>query len=81
MPWTNIPSVQELRMRYNAALTAHSAAKQALVEAMMIGQPPPELVEAEAKAEAHLKEIQKKLIVEVTAAITGSGATETSPQQ
>jgi hypothetical protein len=81
MPWANVPTVQELRMQCNAALAIHSAAKRALVEAMMTGQPPPELVEAEARAEANVKELQKKLIVEVTAAITGSAASETSPRK
>jgi hypothetical protein len=76
VPWTNNLAVQKLRAEYNAALGVHSAAKRALVEAMLAGQPPPDLVEAEAKAEAQLKEIQRKLIVEVTAAITGSAATE-----
>ena len=72
MPWTNNPSIQSLRLQYNAAIAAHSAAKRALIEAMMNAQTLlPELVAAEAKAASLLTEIRAKLLAEVTEAITG----------
>ena len=37
MPWANNPKFSSLRMQYNAALAAHSAAKRALIEATVSG--------------------------------------------
>ena len=37
MPWANNAAIQSLRLQYNAALTAHSAAKRTLMEAMIDG--------------------------------------------
>jgi len=81
MPWTNSPEIQSLRLQYNAALTAHSAAKRALLDAMIHGATPlPELIEAEAKAKAALEVLRAKLLAEMTKAITAGSENEPPPQ-
>ena len=72
MPWTNNASIQSLRLQYNAALTAHKASRQAVVDAKMDGATPAaSLIETERKANALLAEIRAKLLAEMTTAITG----------
>ena len=81
MPWTNSPEIQSLRLQYNAALTAHSASKRTLLEAMINGATPlPELIAAEAKAKALLEDVRAKLLAAMTKAIN-SGAEPEPPKQ
>ena len=81
MPWTNNAVIQSLRLQYNAALSAHSAAKRTLLDAMIDGATPlPELIAAEVKAKAVLEDVRAKLLAEMTKAIN-SGAEPEPPKQ
>ena len=72
MPWANNPKISSLRMQYNAALAAHSAAKRALIEATVSGiKPSAELVDTATRASAALEDVRAKLLAEMTKAITG----------
>ena len=76
MPWHNDPEMQALRLAYNAALTAHADRAHAVTEAMLQGQqPPPDLVEAEAKARAHLNAARKRLHDAMASAIRSGDPT------
>jgi hypothetical protein len=60
MPWNHDPTMQALRMAYNAAVAAHAERARAVTEALMRGEADPaELIEAEAKAR-HQKEVARR---------------------
>jgi hypothetical protein len=81
VPWANNASIQSLRWQFNAALTAHSAAKRTLLAAMIDGTSPlPGLIAAEAKAKSVLEDVRAKLLAEMTKAITGGSESDPPPQ-
>jgi hypothetical protein len=62
MPWSNDPTMQALRLTYNAAVDAHATCSRGLTEAVIRGeQPSAPLIEAEARAKARLNEARAKL--------------------
>jgi len=77
MPWNSDPTMQALRLTYNAAVAAHAACARALSEAVLRGdQPTPDLVKAEARAKARLSEARERLHTAMAAAM-GAGGTAT----
>jgi hypothetical protein len=70
MPWTNDPEIQALRLRYNAAVSAHAACARALTEAAMRGDLPTQAaVEAEAKARERMNDARAQLHVAMARAL------------
>ena len=81
MPWADNPLIESLRLQYNAALAAHHTAKRALIQARLAGAiPMAELLAVEKKSSALLEEIRKKLLAEMTKAITSGSEIEPPPQ-
>jgi hypothetical protein len=77
MPWNGEQAIQTLRLRYNAAVSAHAACLRTLTEATLRGDvPDPALVEAERTAKQRLAEARAKLHRAMAQAITGA---ETEP--
>jgi hypothetical protein len=67
--------LQTLRLKYNAAVTAHQGCMRALTEASMAGAGPSHaLVESEAKARQELERAREQLLAAMTQAITGKAA-------
>jgi len=72
----NDPTTQSLRLKYNAALSAHAACSRTLTEATMRGEiPSPTLVDAEARARVAMEDARAKLF----AAMTIAGGAEFGP--
>jgi hypothetical protein len=69
-------TLQALRLKYNAALAAHSGCLRALTDATIAGATTPSaaLLEAEAKARQELDRARDGLLAALTEAITGQGA-------
>ena len=62
MPWNDAPTIQTLRMTYNAAVAAHASCTRALTRVALSGeQVQPGMVAAEMKAKARLVEARQKL--------------------
>jgi hypothetical protein len=62
MPWGNDPSVQALRLTYNAAVSAHADCSRALTEAFLRGDiPSPDLVDAEKQAHLRVNDARARL--------------------
>lgn len=62
MPWSHDPSVQALRLTYNAAIAAHAACARVLTEASIRGETPSHAaMEAEVAARARLDDARSKL--------------------
>jgi dihydroxyacid dehydratase/phosphogluconate dehydratase len=77
MPWNSNPTMQALRLTYNAAVAAHAACSRALMEATLCGgQASPELIEAEAKAKALLAETRARLHNAMALAMAQGGTTD-----
>ena len=72
MPLVSDPALQELRMRYQAAYTAHQACVRAVSEATMSGiMPSAAMLEQEAKALRALTKLRTSLLA---AMAEGDGA-------
>jgi hypothetical protein len=72
MPWTNNPTIDAFRRKYNVAIGVHQAAARALVSTRASGEAPSrEIEEAEATARAELALARDQLLAAVTSAITG----------
>jgi hypothetical protein len=69
----NDATLQALRLKYNAALDAHSGCLRALTDATLAGATVPSaaLLEAEAKARQELDRARDRLLAALTEAITG----------
>ena len=77
MPWTNNATIDALRMKYNAAFSAHQSCDKALIDVRLCGEVPSQaLKEAEIRARAELAEARDRLLAAMTAAITGHAAAE-----
>jgi len=72
MPWNDAPTIQALRMTYNAAVAAHASCTRALTRVALSGeQPQADVVAAEAKAKARLVEAREKLHTAMALAMGG----------
>jgi hypothetical protein len=77
MPWNQDPEIQALRLKYNAAVSAHAACARTLTEASMRGDVPTRAaIEAEAKARAVMNQARAQLH-EAMARGLGGGDKET----
>jgi hypothetical protein len=62
MCWSNDPNIHALRLKYNAAVTAHAECSRALTEATMSGVTPlAALVEADRQALDRMEDARAKL--------------------
>ena len=60
MPWSHDPTVQTLRLTYNAAVGAHAACARAITDATMRGEiPSQQLLESENKARLRFNSARK----------------------
>ena len=74
MPAVAADSLQELRMRYQAAYTAYQACVRAVTEATMSGaMPSPALLEQEAKALGTLTKTRANLLAAMAEAAAPAG--------
>ena len=72
MPWSHDPTVQSLRLKYNAALAAHHESMRTLNEASMSGSPlSAAAVEKEARARAELERARAQLYDAMAAIVAG----------
>ena len=72
MPWNDDPSMQALRLAYNAAVSAHANCARALTESALRGDiATQDAVAAEAKARAALNQARSDLHAAMARAITG----------
>jgi len=72
MPWNDAPTIQALRMTYNAAVAAHASCTRALTRVALSGeQAQPDMVAAEVKAKARLVEAREKLHAAMALAMVG----------
>jgi hypothetical protein len=78
----NDATLQALRLKYNAALAAHSGCLRALTDATIAGAAVPSaaLLEAEAKARQELDRARDGLLAALTEAITGQAAAAPAPR-
>ena len=73
MPLASDPALHELRMRYQAAYTAHQACVRAVTEATMSGiMPSSAMLEQEAKALAALTKLRATLLASMAEAAGGA---------
>ena len=81
MPLASDPALQELRMRYQAAYTAHQACVRAVSEATMSGiMPSPAMLEHEAKALGALTKLRARLLAAMAEADGGAAPPVDQPR-
>jgi hypothetical protein len=69
-PWSHDPTVQALRLKYNAAFAAHQASAKGLTEAGLGGMtPPPAAVANEAQARFGLVSARAALFAAMAAIV------------
>jgi hypothetical protein len=74
MPWNDDPTMQALRLTYNAAVAAHADRARAITDATLCGETPsPAAIEAEAKARLQLAAAREKLHAAMARAMSSVG--------
>ena len=80
MPWANNSKIDELRLKYNAAVAAHRACDATLAKLRNAGEIPSQgLKDAELRARDNLSHARDALLAAMTEAITGHAAAELDP--